>query len=109
MTSSNSVALDQQCPQELTRREKEVALLVGTGMSNKEIAQQLGLSDGTVKLHVHSILLKTGSRNRYGLITQMAARNEARSRDVCQKIEYLRALWLAAQARSPAAPSGNAD
>lgn len=31
---------------------------------------------------------------------QMAARNEARSRDVCQKIKYLRALWLAAQARS---------
>jgi hypothetical protein len=31
---------------------------------------------------------------------QMAARNEARSRDVCQKIEYLRALWLTAQARS---------
>jgi DNA-binding NarL/FixJ family response regulator len=100
MTSSNRVALDQQGPQELTRREREVALLLGTGMSNKEIARQLGLNDGTVKLYVHSILRKTGARNRYGLIAQMAARNEARSRDVCQKIEYLRALWLAAQVRS---------
>jgi DNA-binding NarL/FixJ family response regulator len=109
MTSSNGVALDQQWPQELTRREREVALLLGTGLSNKEIARQLGLSVGTVNLHVHRILLKTGARNRYGLITQMAARNEARSRDVCQKIEYLRALWLAAQARSRAASSGNAD
>ena len=107
MTSSDSVALDQQLPQELTRREREVALLVGAGMSNKEIARQLGLSDGTVKLYVHSILRKTGARNRYGIIAQMTARNEARSRDVCQKIEYLRALWLAAQARSQGRRGGH--
>jgi DNA-binding CsgD family transcriptional regulator len=107
MTSSNSVTLNQQLSQELTRRETEILLLVGSGMSNKEIARHLGLSDGTVKVYVHSIFRKTGAKSRYGLVAQMAARNEARSRDVRQKIEYLRSLWLAAQARpqNPAAPA----
>ena len=107
MTSFDSVALDQQWPRGLTRRESEVVLMVGSGMSNAEIAQRLGLSDGTVKLHVHSVLRKTGARNRYGIIAQMTARNEARSRDVCQKIEYLRALWLTAQARSQGRRGGH--
>lgn len=76
-TSSNSVALGRQRPQELTRRESEVVLLVGTGMSNREIAQQLGLSVGTVKLHVHHIFRKTGARRRSNLVVQMAARGSA--------------------------------
>ena len=63
MASSNSVALGQQWPPAgLTRREREVVLLVGVGMSNKEIALRLGLSVGTVKLYVHHILGKTGVR-----------------------------------------------
>ena len=78
MTNSNGVALGQQWPhQRLTRRESEVLLLVGTGMSNKEVARQLGLSPGTVKLHLHSILLKTGARSRYSLIVRMAERSSA--------------------------------
>ena len=77
MTDSNGVALGQQWPQGLTRREREVVLLVGTGISNKEIAWQLGLSIGTVKLHVHNIFLKTGARSRYNLIAQVATRGSA--------------------------------
>ena len=46
-------ALDQQWLR-LTHREKEVLLWVGDGMSNQEIAQQLGLSVGTVKVHIHT-------------------------------------------------------
>ena len=77
MTGSNGIALHQQWPQKLTRREMEVALLVGTGMSNKEIARRLELSPGTVKLHVHSIFTKTGARNRYELMAKSAARSVA--------------------------------
>ena len=77
MTNFNSVALDQQWPRGLTRRESEVVHMVGSGMSNKEIAQRLGLSVGTVKLHVSSIFQKTGARGRYRLIVQMATRSSA--------------------------------
>jgi DNA-binding NarL/FixJ family response regulator len=65
-------ALDQQWPQGLTRRESEVVLLVGTGLSNREIARQLGLSVGTVKIHIHRILKKTGARNRCNLAVRIA-------------------------------------
>jgi DNA-binding NarL/FixJ family response regulator len=46
----------------LSPREREVALLVARGLANKEIARELGLSQGTVKLHVHSIFLKLRAR-----------------------------------------------
>jgi DNA-binding NarL/FixJ family response regulator len=48
----------------LSAREREIALLVGCGLSNKEVARKLGLSPGTVKTHVHSIFVKLGERNR---------------------------------------------
>ena len=55
----------------LSPRELEVALIVGRGLSNKQVAHELGLSAGTVKAHVHSILGKLGARGRYGLILQL--------------------------------------
>jgi DNA-binding CsgD family transcriptional regulator len=76
MTSPISVELGQHWLQ-LTHREREIMLWVGGGMSNKEIARQLGLSVGTVKQHVHSILLKTGARTRWYLISQMSTRSSA--------------------------------
>ena len=45
-------------------REQTIATLVSEGLSNREIAEQLGLSVGTIKLHVHHILLKAGKQNR---------------------------------------------
>jgi DNA-binding NarL/FixJ family response regulator len=48
----------------LTTREKCVARLVARGLSNKEIAHDLGLSESTVKHHVHSILGKMGLSRR---------------------------------------------
>jgi DNA-binding NarL/FixJ family response regulator len=51
----------------LSPREREVALLVARGLANKEVARELGLSVGTVKLHVHHIFLKLRSRNFVGV------------------------------------------
>lgn len=49
----------------LTPREREVALLMKMNRSNKEIAQELGISVHTVKNHVHSALLKLGIDRRH--------------------------------------------
>jgi two-component system nitrate/nitrite response regulator NarL len=59
----------------LSPREREVARLVARGLANKEIARELGLSQGTIKIHVHNIsrkfkarqVLKPGARVRYML------------------------------------------
>jgi DNA-binding NarL/FixJ family response regulator len=62
---------------DLTPRESQVAFLVSRGLSNKEVAQHLGLSDGTVKLHVHNILQKLDAKNRHVLIRQAAVLGDA--------------------------------
>ncbi|MBF2014699.1 MAG: response regulator transcription factor [Rivularia sp. T60_A2020_040] len=49
---------------ELTKREKEVLRLIATGASNREIAQQLYISEGTVKNHVTNILNRLELRDR---------------------------------------------
>lgn len=48
----------------LTRREAEILQLVAAGMSNKEIANELTITEGTVKNHVHNALEKLHLTNR---------------------------------------------
>jgi DNA-binding NarL/FixJ family response regulator len=48
----------------LTRREREVLQMLAAGLSNKEIAARLGISEHTVKFHVASILGKLGAASR---------------------------------------------
>jgi DNA-binding NarL/FixJ family response regulator len=52
----------------LTPRQREVLALLGQGKSNKEIARQLDLSEGTVKLHVTAILKSLNVSNRTGAV-----------------------------------------
>lgn len=49
---------------ELTPREREVLVLIGQGANNREIAEALFLSEGTVKNHVTNMLGRLGLRDR---------------------------------------------
>ncbi len=49
---------------EISEREYEVLLKISEGLSNKEIADQLFVSESTVKTHVSSLLLKLNAKRR---------------------------------------------
>lgn len=55
----------------LTRREREIAALIGEGLSNKEIAIDLRIGPSTVKNHVHNILEKLNVRRRAAIVHQL--------------------------------------
>lgn len=59
MTSSPASALEP-----LTEREREVLQFMAQGLQNKEIANQLHISERTVKFHVSAVLAKLGAGNR---------------------------------------------
>lgn len=57
----------------LSVREREVMALATEGFTNKEIATQLKVAEGTVKIHLHRVYQKLGVKSRFALA--------ARSRD----------------------------
>jgi non-specific serine/threonine protein kinase len=61
-------ALNNKVINQLTGREKEVALLIGQGKSNGEIAEELVLSKRTVETHVNKILAKLELTHRTQLM-----------------------------------------
>jgi two-component system nitrate/nitrite response regulator NarP len=60
---------------QLTRREGEIARLVATGERNRSIGDRLGISEGTVKMHLHNVYAKLGIETR----TQLAMDERVRS------------------------------
>ncbi|MGN6500500.1 MAG: response regulator [Tsuneonella sp.] len=51
----------------LAPRERQIAELVAQGLRNREIADRLAMSEGTVKVYLHGIYPKVGVENRTGL------------------------------------------
>jgi non-specific serine/threonine protein kinase len=62
----------------LTRRELEVARLVAAGLSNREMAEQLRISQRTVESHVESILRKLGFGSRTQVVAWVVKRDARR-------------------------------
>jgi DNA-binding CsgD family transcriptional regulator len=86
------ITLGEEWSRVLSPREREIALLVARGLSNKEVARELGLSDGTVKISLHGIFRKLGTKSRYSLIVQGHAAVGARQ---------ISSSWVIASAASP--------
>ena len=63
--SGNSVTED------LTEREKEICSLMAEGLSNKQIARKLYISEGTVKNYISAIYDKTGIHDRVKLVVEL--------------------------------------
>ncbi len=59
----------------LTSREVQILRFISEGLSNKEIAQTLGISVSTVKNHVHSVLEKLSVRSRSQAAAQISTRH----------------------------------
>lgn len=71
-----AAAQEEEWATPLSRREREVALLVAAGKSNKEVAEALGITDRTVKAHVGSIFEKLQVRDRLQLSLAVNKRTE---------------------------------
>jgi DNA-binding NarL/FixJ family response regulator len=59
-------------PEPLTRREREIARLMADGKSDRQIAETLSISVGTVGVHVHRILQKLGLYSRQQVADRLA-------------------------------------
>jgi DNA-binding NarL/FixJ family response regulator len=57
-------APEQSLPADLTPREREVLTLIGQGLPNRAIAQQLFISEATVKTHINNLFAKAGLKDR---------------------------------------------
>ena len=55
----------------LSERERQIAFLMAKGLSNKAIARKLGIAEGTVKMHVHRVLEKSGIHTRAKLAVKI--------------------------------------
>jgi len=63
---------------ELTEREKQVVQLLSEGLSNKLIADRLGISDHTAKFHVNGVMMKLGSSTRTEAVVEAMRRGLVR-------------------------------
>lgn len=65
--SGGAIVQDKRCMgthKTLTNRQNQVLNLVAQGLSNKQIAYEIGVSEATVKLHINALLRSVGATNR---------------------------------------------
>ena len=67
-----TTAKGKSCLEPLTARELEVLRLLSDGMTNKEIASRLGITEHTIKFHVNAILGKLSAETRTEAVVHAA-------------------------------------
>ncbi|MFJ3876921.1 response regulator [Streptomyces sp. NPDC090077] len=65
--------LPPSLPEDLTPREREVLALIGQGLPNRGIAEQLFISEATVKTHINNLFAKAGIRDRADAVRRAIA------------------------------------
>ena len=96
---AHRAALDPPAPtRPLTAREIEIVRLIAANLSNKEIAQRLGISMATVKNHVHNLLDKLNVRHRAQAVASLRRRElRAGAPDVDPGVSRLNARAFAVE------------
>jgi DNA-binding NarL/FixJ family response regulator len=56
----------------LTARERDIVKLVRLGLKNQDIAEKCGLTEGTVKTHLHNIFVKMSVKSRTQLVIALS-------------------------------------
>jgi len=72
ITYHQATAKISKCHATLSKREQEVMQYVVAGMSNKAIAELLGLSSRTIEVHRHNVMKKMGAKSLVDLVRQYA-------------------------------------
>jgi DNA-binding NarL/FixJ family response regulator len=78
LSANKSEAEDAAKMATITKREKEIILLIGEGLRNKQIADRLFISETTVRHHLTSIFSKLGVSNRLDLVVYAYRHNLAK-------------------------------
>lgn len=71
---TTSISAVREHAPSFTGREREIVDLLMQGMSNRQIAQNLGIAEATVKKHLHHVYRKLGVRSRALLIVEQSAK-----------------------------------
>ncbi|WP_329123377.1 response regulator transcription factor [Streptomyces sp. NBC_01465] len=72
-TKPVAAAPERALPEDLTPREREVLGLIGQGLPNRAIAEQLFISEATVKTHINNLFAKAGLRDRADAVRRAIA------------------------------------
>ena len=67
LAQANAVSVSNGGPADLTNREREVVVLASKGTTNRQIAEELVVTENTVKIHMRNIFRKLDVRNRHQL------------------------------------------
>ncbi len=76
----------------LTKRERDVLILAGRGLTNKEIADRLYISIGSVRIFLNRVCTKLGARNRAEAVALALKQKEMTAAEICSLKELVEAL-----------------